>query len=406
MKILFFSTEIWSNSPEGIVVRKYLKGMLENNYEVDVVTNKKIKIDFFRGKYFIFDNYFNEFIDKVLKNILGLEKIGFILNFIKNYKRININNYDLIMVRSEPVSIHIISLFLKKNFPDKKIICSFSDIGYLNPYYSKKFFIKKQISKFIERFVFKKADMITHTNKFVFEKYLEKKIIKSENKNFILENPLELDKDNLKIKKQVKNQILNIGYIGSFYGKRSPEPVFSYIAKIDSEKKIKFFIFGGVRNIYYDKCLGKIGNYFMKKELNTIINLAKKYKIESQIIITPFLKQVELNKYIYENIDVLINVDAFTNEKNVFLSSKIVDYLKYNLPILNFSNEGASSEFLKKIGINYYIDYNKKEEFDILKDNLLFLVPDKNKILNFTSKNLIKKMVETLFNKKNGERHE
>lgn len=107
MNILFISTEIWSNSPEGIVVRKYLKGLLDNNYEVDIVSNKKIEMDFFNGKYIIFNNYFNEFLDKVLKNILGLEKLGFILNFIKNYENeMNIKNYDVIIVRSEPISIH------------------------------------------------------------------------------------------------------------------------------------------------------------------------------------------------------------------------------------------------------------------------------------------------------------
>lgn len=400
MKVLFFSTEIWSNSPEGIVVRKYLKGLLDNNYEVDIISNKKIEMDFFNGKYIIFNNYFNEFLDKVLKNILGLEKLGFILNFIKNYENeINIENYDVIIVRSEPISIHLISLYLKKKFSNKKIICSFSDIGYLNPYYSKKFFIKKQVSKYIEKNIFKMADLITHTNKFVFKKYLENGLIKNENKNFILENPLEIDiiSEN---KKRILKETLNLGYIGSFYGKRSPEPVFSYISKIDENKKIKFFIFGGVRNIYYDKRLGKIGNYFMKKELNAIKSLSKKYKVEEQLIITPFLKQKELNKFIDENIDVLVNVDAPINGENVFLSSKIVDYLKYNLPILNFSNKGASSEFLKQIGIKNFIDYDTDDYFNILKEDLSLLIPNKEKIYNFTSKELMKKMLEKVRNDK------
>lgn len=398
MRVLFFSTEIWSNSPEGIVVRKYLKGLLDNNYEVDIISNKKVEIDFFNGRYIIFNNYFNEFLDKILKNILGLEKLGFILNFIRNYKKkVNIKDYDVIIIRSEPISIHLISLYLKKKFFNKKIICSFSDIGYLNPYYSKKFFIKKQVSKYIEKNIFKVADLITHTNKFVFKKYLEKGLIKDENKNFILENPLEVDIV-LENKKNILKETLNLGYIGSFYGRRSPEPVFSYISKIDKNKKIKFFIFGGVRNIYYDKRLGKIGNYFMKKELNTIKNLAEKCKIEKQMIITPFLKQKELNKFIDENIDVLVNVDAPINGENVFLSSKIVDYLKYNLPILNFSNKGASSEFLKQIGINNFIDYDTDDYFNILKEDLSLLIPNKEKIYNFTSKELMRKMVEKIIN--------
>lgn len=398
MKVLFFSTEIWSNSPEGIVVRKYIKGLLENNYTVDIVSNKKIDINFFKGKYFVFNNYFNEFIDKILKNILGLEKLGFILNFIKNYKdKMRLEDYDVIIVRSEPVSIHLISLYLKKKFPNKKIVCSFSDIGYLNPYYSKKFFIKKQVSRYIEKNTFKHADLITHTNKFVFKRYLDNDLIVNTKKNFILENPLEID-NILKEKKERSKEILNLGYIGSFYGRRSPEPVFSYISKIDKNKKIKFYIFGGVRNIYYDKRLGKIGNYFMKKELNIIKDLAKKYQIDSQITITPFLNPKELNEFIDNNIDVLVNVDAPINGENVFLSSKIVDYLKYNLPILNFSNKGASSEFLKQIGVDCFIDYDSDNYLNILKDDLALLIPDKEKIHNFTSKELMKKMIDKLVN--------
>lgn len=398
MKVLFFSTEIWSNSPEGIVVRKYIKGLLENNYTVDIVSNEKIDIDFFKGRYFVFNNYFNEFIDKILKNILGLEKLGFILNFVKNYKnKMKLEDYDVIIVRSEPVSIHLISLYLKKKFPDKKIVCSFSDIGYLNPYYSKKFFIKKQVSRYIEKNVFKYTDLITHTNKFVFKRYLDNNLIVNTKKNFILENPLEID-NILKDKKERLKDTLNLGYIGSFYGRRSPKPVFSYISKIDKNKKTKFYIFGGVRNIYYDKRLGKIGNYFMKKELNIIKDLAKKYQIDSQITITPFLNQKELNEFIDNNIDVLVNVDAPVNGENVFLSSKIVDYLKYNLPILNFSNKGASSEFLKQLGIDSFIDYDSNNYFDVLKDDLALLIPDEEKIYNFTSKELMKKMIDKLAN--------
>lgn len=398
MNILFFSTGIWSNSPEGIVVRKFLKGLLENGFNVDVVSNKEIKIDFFYGEYIVFNNYFNEFIDKIMKNIFGLEKIGFIYNFIKNYKnKIDIEKYDVIITRSEPVSVHILSLYLKNKFPNKKFICSFSDIGFLSPYYGKTFFVKRQISKFVEKKVFEKSDLITHTNKFVFKKYEQNNLIGDKNKNFVLENPLEIDNDITTYKIKTKNKV-NLGYIGSFYGKRSPEPVFSYISKIDKNKKIHFYIFGGVRNIYYDKSLGKIGNYLMKKELTAIRNMAIKYQVESQITITPFLNQKELNKFISENVNVLINVDAPLNGENVFLSSKIVDYLKYNLPILNFSNKGASSEFLKQLDVNYFIDYEENEYFNILKDDLNLLIPNKEKISNFTSKKLMKDLIEKVIN--------
>lgn len=399
MNILFISTAIWNNSPEGIVVRKFLKGFLENGYNVDVISNKKSEINFFHGKYIVFNNYFNEFIDKVLKNIFGLEKIGFIYNFIKNYKNeIDIEKYDVIITRSEPISIHVLSLYLKNKFPDKKIICSFSDIGFLSPYYGKRFFIKKWISKYIEKKAFQKADLITHTNKFVFEKYEKNNLVKDKNKNFVLENPLEIDNNVVTKKIEVKDKI-NLGYIGSFYGKRSPEPIFSYISKIDKNKKIHFYIFGGVRNIYYDKSLGIVGNYLMKKELNAINNMAIKYHIESQITITPFLDQKKLNKFINKNVDILINVDAPLKGENVFLSSKIVDYLKYNLPILNFSNKGASSEFLKRLDINYFIDYEKNEYFNILEDDLNLLIPNKEKIFNFTSKELTKNLIEKITNR-------
>lgn len=387
--ILFITTEVWSNSPEGIVVKKYIKGLEENKFGVDIVTN--FNIDYESGEQIILENNIGEFIDKVLKRITGLEKIGFILKFIReSKKKIDFNKYTIVIVRSEPISLQLISLYLKKKYPKLKIIASFSDIGYLNPYYKKINFFKKIISRIIEKKVFSTVEMVTHTNKFVFEKYSQVGI--EPKKKFILENPLELGSGNIRRKKVDSN--INIAYIGSFYGGRTPEALFKYIAKIDDERRVKIYIIGGVRNIYYSERLGKIGKILKKRELNKIYKLAEKYKIKKQIEIIPFMNSMELDKYVLERIDILVNIDLKTKGKNVFLSSKIVDYLKYDLPILNFSNEGASVEFLKSVGINYYIDYeNEKNSFNILKDNLNDLIPEKTKIENYLSKNLMKKMI-------------
>nr|UOP04751.1 hypothetical protein LVJ77_11375 [Conchiformibius kuhniae] len=243
--------------------------------------------------------------------------------------------YDLIITRSEPIALHLIHFFLKTQ---AKKIAMFSDVGYLNPYYSKFFLLKKVILFIIEKKIIDKVNILTHTNRFVIEKYVHNGFESS--KFRIFPNPLEISElsDNVEYRDKKCKEIISLAYTGSLYGSRNPDRFFSYLADQEN-KNFTVYLVGAVRNMYYEKHrFGKVGTLLKNKELNLLKNKIEYFGLNENIKILPFMRKSELEEFIKNNIDILVNIDA-PSEVNLFLSSKVVDYIQYNLPILNISNE-------------------------------------------------------------------
>lgn len=384
--IAFITSEIWSDyNPEGIVAKKILNGFLEQGYNVDVFTTKTFSYE----KTFIFTNKVPEIFDKILKNLIGLEKIFFVYKTFKYLKKHH-SRYDIIITRSEPLAIHLVNLYLKTN---AKKIAMFSDVGYLNPYYGKWHFLKQKISYWIEKKLSYECNLITHTNQFVIDEY-----VKNDFPSHIFyefPNPLEKQLLDFSFKKEKKEHI-TLAYTGSLYGNRNPDRLFEYL-KLQKNNNFTLYLIGAVRNMYYEKGrFGKVGEYLKNKELLILEEKINSFGLLNKIKILPFMNKQELNKFILEEVDILINIDAYS-KTNLFLSSKIVDYLQYNLPILNISTIGASVSFLKKVDVNYYMDYNREFIFTLEEIiNTGKFVPNKKKINQFTSISLIENLVKKI----------
>lgn len=393
MKILFISTEVWSQyNPEGIVAKKILDGLIESGNDVDVITTRDLTV--------LGDNIYNikvinplipELLEKGSKIILGIEKPIFVIKTINYLKSFDANKYDVIITRSEPISTHLIGINLK-NF-EGYLIAMFSDVGFLNPYYGPKSYLRKSISKIIERMVNKKYDVITHTNSRVLDIYSEHGF--NTDKFKVFPNPLQI-LSNLKSVNKIKDRnIINLAYTGSLYGKRNPSFLFKYLA--EQEGNFKLYLIGAVRNMYYeDNRLGKVGNQLKNKELKKLEELIKKEGLSDKVEILPFMSKQELNEFINQNIDVLVNIDA-ESDMNLFLSSKVVDYLQYGLPILNVSDQGATVDFLGSVGVTRYLDYKKDFTFnlsDIISD--MAFMPKPDLIQQYKSTTLCNKLIEDL----------
>ncbi|WP_172917229.1 hypothetical protein [Capnocytophaga canis] len=385
MKIAFISSEIWSDyNPEGIVARKILNGFLQEGHEVDVFTVKPFEYD----RIIVFSNKIPEIFDKVIKNIIGLEKLPFVYK-VYNYIKRNHAEYDLIITRSEPISLHLINIYLKTS---AKKVAMFSDVGYLNPYYGKIHFVKKTISYLLEKKLSYRCDLITHTNQYVIEEYIKRGF--SSKVFYDFPNPLE--KSVLELKNRGGREKINLAYTGSLYGNRNPNKLFEYL---QSQKKDNFtlYLIGAVRNMYYENGrLGKIGEQLKNKELASLERTIGDFGLSEKVRVLPFMKKRELNDFITKNIDILINIDACA-ETNLFLSSKVVDYLQYNLPILNVSTKGASVSFLKKVGIYDYLDYNNTFSFSI--EDIAFserFRPNKTLIDQFLVINIVKRLLNRI----------
>lgn len=392
MKILFVSTEIWSEkNPEGIVARKVVLGLIENGCSIDLVTTHSSNIREINREYIIEDKSI-EILSKIMKKISGIEKKEFVNLFMRNYQQYDINQYDIIITRSEPFYLHEIGWFVKKKYPQIKWIASFGDPVFLNPYNSRSF-LKRKIAKKLEEKYWEKSDLVTHTNNTVIEEYAKNGF--DVKKAIVLENPFILSNKKLENKKVKQNDAITFAYIGSLYGRRNIKPVIKFLSKINFN--FELLIIGGVRNTYYENRFGWLTNFLIKKDTKKILKPIKEYNLIKNVRILPFMNKENLDKMIEENIDILINIDAYVGDKNLFLSSKIVEYLQYNKPILNFSTIGASVDFLKEVGVEYFIDISSKEMPIMDIEMLQKLIPSQN-IEYFTSQQICKRLINSIQN--------
>jgi hypothetical protein len=391
MKILFISTEIWSEkNPEGIVARKIVHGLIENKCIVDLLTIHKTNIKEINQEYTVKNNS-NEILSKLQKKIIGIEKKKFVDSVKKDINIYNINTYDIIITRSEPFYIHEAGYFIKRKFPNIKWIASFGDPVFLNPYNSR-YFLKRYIAKKLETKYWKYADIVTHTNNTAIDEYVKNGFNKEN--VIVLENPFVLANKTVKNKTCINNESITFAYIGSLYGKRKIKPVLDFLAN-NNNFEFQFFIIGGVRNSYYENRFGKLTKYLHEKDRQKILKPIFKAGFQNKIKLLPFMNKNELDQYIAENVDVLINIDAHAGDKNIFLSSKIVEYLQYQKPILNFSIEGATVDFLRNTGVDFYINLKDMQSVKINKEFFLGLIPDKN-IEYYTAQQVCSRLINSI----------
>lgn len=153
---------------------------------------------------------------------------------------------------------------------------------------------------------------------------------------------------------------------------------------------------GAVRNSYYESRFGVLNKFLFNRDIHKITDYIRKYKLEANVEILPFMSQSELNNFIQNKVDVLVNIDANINGKNIFLSSKIVEYLRYNLPILNVSIPCASVDLLSDVGVNDYIDIRRNTYSELNEIPLTSLIPKGEKIVNFSNVEVCKNLLRTI----------
>lgn len=372
MRILFVSTEVWSEkNPEGIVARKLINGLLENNCTVDILTTNPTSLLGINNEILVPNNS-SELLSKVQKKVVGIEKKKFVDYVKRNLDKFNILNYDIVITRSEPFYLHEIGFYIKSRYPSIKWVASFGDPVFLNPYNSTSL-IKCRVAKKLELKYWSMCDLVTHTNQTVIDEYAKHGFdIK---KSMVLENPFVIFNPPMKRDNSAKLPIV-FGYIGSLYGKRKIDPVIKFLSKLNFDFSLQ--IIGGVRNTYYENRFGSLTKYLMKKDTEKIYKPIRDFNMLDKVELKPFMSKSDLDLFINSHIDVLINIDAPIGTKNIFLSSKIVEYLQYRKPILNFTIEGASVDFLKSVGVDFYYNLNENSQKEFTKDMIHQLLPSRN----------------------------
>lgn len=336
--------EFYPNIYDGLKVIK-----VKNNFNIYVNYIKNRFLSFFYQR----PDSFVSWMDKAFKMITS------------SYKK---NDFDVVLTFSYPLSTNILGKSLKDYF-DCKWIAHNSDPWIDNPHAHFKSYMKK-INEDLEKECFSKADKLICTSVETSEFYKKKYLNLKEKIDYINHS---FD-SSLYTKKVVKNEKIVIRYIGSFYGKRSPKPLFEAVNKLDIKYLDKFTIelVGG----------GKKAKIMLSE-----------YNFKNIVVLEPvnYIKSIEL----MYSADYLFVIDAPSEDISIFFPSKLADYIGSHNPIFGISPKGSTNRILDELGYKCYnttdVD-NIVNELENILNNKYKKINDESMINKYNIKENITKL--------------
>jgi hypothetical protein len=291
--------------------------------------------------------------------ILGLMS----MNQIKSFKP------DILYSRSTPVSSAILALKLKKKLKIPWIM-HFSDPWVENPYNNWSIKTREKSNR-MESLLFESADIITLTSETAVDLYAGKY---PHRKQDILYFPNIFDKINEKDRNYEKGKKLRIAYTGNIYKERSINPLIKVVDHIRTK-------YPDYLNDFEILIAGNIDDYnykMLKQSDSDIINYLGhlNYSESSELV---------------RSSDILVSIDKPKESEfdNLFLPSKIMDYIAANRIILSITHIGSPTykivenqfgkcfnhneiplisrfiiEVINSIGKNLMINFNPRKEVE------------------------------------------
>ena len=246
------------------------------------------------------------------------------------FKIIKANGHKIIITRSQPHSIHLVGLNLKRIFRKRIFwIAHFSDPWVNNPFKAMTG-IERDINSHLQQRILASADLITVP---LLETLIMDNVFSAvSHKTCIL--PHSYDSSLFEKHKTNHNpsEKLIIKSIGNFYGVRSPEPFL---------KALKSLYLGGrLSRKFQIVFVGSIEKEIMKK-INSDYS-----EIPCQFI-GPVEYKTSLS--MMNEADILLLVDAPLSF-SPFLPSKLVDYIGSGRPILGVTPSGPAKNTIEELG--------------------------------------------------------
>jgi len=250
---------------------------------------------------------------------------------LEGKKALKKETIEVIVSRSTPFASHLVALRLK-SFSGVPWIADFSDPWTQNPYLEK----VRAFDESLERKVVFAADRIIFTNRFAKKLFLNRyKNIKAEKVRVI---PNQYDpEDFAKQEKVTASEVFTAVHAGSFYGIRSPEIFLKALGMLKDQgafdEKIKVKLIGTVND-----------------ELRCLIS---KYRLEDIVEAIDAIPHKNVVHHLH-TADILLLIDAPTDEPSPFLPLKLMEYMCVRKPILAITPlEGASADVVRstKTGI-------------------------------------------------------
>lgn len=345
MKILIFASNIGKTAP-GIVFEKLING-LSQMHQIDVVTesmDSKFELEKVNEIIEIKKNYLHPRIFKLFISWLNISPVDWYWSkrAIKNLVKKNKSNYDLIFCF---ISFHHYASLLAGIRYSEKIgrkLAVYSVDAIPAPLgWSKDNGYYKSVKRMME-LLLSKADFFFSANQQMLDYQLTVFKPKASIITGVIYNPNDGKLKNIEHDKNVSNTFL---YTGGIYGVRKP----IYILQA----------FSRLLNDYPNCILEFVGSHIPEKYLTEFNG----YK-EGKVIIHPHVR--DLHPF-YQRAKALIDIDGDI-PNDVFLSSKIVNYLEVNRIIISETGpDSPSRNIFRDIPSILQCDHNSESLYKAMR---------------------------------------
>ena len=237
-------------------------------------------------------------------------------------------DYSLLITFSNPVSDHLIGLRLRREVPISWI-AHFSDPWIDDPYLRYRG-LSRIWNAALERKVIGRADRLifvcADTQELVMRKYPDS----WKSKAFVV--PQCFDRTAYPAPSDNRGNIV-FRHLGSFFGMRTPEPLISALGRLRRENP---HLLDGVVFEFIGECDQPARDLLSVHILKGVVRV---------VSLVPYRDSLRL----MVDSDVLVLIDARDIDPNVFLPSKLIDYLGAKRPILGITPiRGPSADLIRK----------------------------------------------------------
>lgn len=360
-----------SNAPRAIQVSR----LIENTeHEIDLITSfpynnhkqrnpKNINVVSYKRNTLI--RYLDFLADKCRMSLNRipdqyLKWAKTVENYIEN-NEIDLKKYDIIMTFGQPMSTHLLGVALKNKY-SIPWIAHFSDPWVDNPYSNYNFWsLKKNIQ--LEGQVFNTADKLVFTSEETIELVGGKHPDNVYKMEYLphMGDPKIMHYKNSHSEKKADKYIIR--YVGNFYSRRSPEPLYKAVEEL-YEQNIRVF------NDVEIGIAGSLGDHVL---------VPLKYKRASQIIKLYGKVDYKTSIRLMDEADCLLIIDA-PAKKSIFFPSKLADYVSLRKYVAAITPEGTTNRIVAKIGGTAADPTNNEQ----IKDMLIRIIRNKPREACFT----------------------
>jgi hypothetical protein len=241
-----------------------------------------------------------------------------------------IQKYRAVITWSPFHSVNPVMVRVKKSRPEVRWIAQFSDPWARNP-------LQKHLpiqvwSWWNEPRTVRAADAIVHTSAYARDLMVSSHPEEVRKKTFVISHCYDEALYPKRPKRQ--NGRITLRHVGVLFGRRSPDPLFKAVAKVLRE-----------RPELQDKLLLEFVGHVPEEMLQTPAARSLPEGMVRAVGTVGYLRSLEA---MYDS-DILLVIDADTRQ-NLFMPSKLADYLGADAPIVGIVPKGASEDILKEVG--------------------------------------------------------